>query len=156
MRFIKSNFKVTLASLKATTVIEVARSVFFAAGIFIIAGSVAALWDNVVFIRMSPISGYEYPLLLIESSLAGLYLGLRAPSCAIKTAGSGGVLGFLGIACPICNKLLMLLFGGNLLLTYFEPIRPIVGMLGIGMLFVALWEKLVLRAESLRSREAVI
>jgi len=98
---------------------------------------------------MTPVAGYEYPLLVIEPLLAGLYLGLRAPACSVKTAGSGGILGFLGIACPICNKLLMLLFGGNLLLTYFEPIRPIIGILGIALLFAALLQKLVRRADLL-------
>ena len=33
------------------------------------------------------------------------------------------MLGFFGVACPICNKILLLLFGGELLLTYYEPAR---------------------------------
>jgi hypothetical protein len=122
--------------------IELARSGLFAIGIFIVAGTVAALWSNPLFIRMTPTVGFEYFLLAIESGLAGLYLGLRSPACSVKAVGSGGLLGFLGIACPVCNKILMLLFGGNLLLTYFEPIRPFVGLAGVLLVSIALLQKL--------------
>jgi hypothetical protein len=57
------------------------------------------------------------------SLLGGLYVALRRPACADRTAGVGGAVSFLGIACPTCNKLLMLLFGGELLVSYFEPIE---------------------------------
>lgn len=136
------------ASLRSISAVEMTRSAFFAVGIFIIGGSVAALWNNALFVRMTPISGYEYLLLAIESALGGLYLGLKAPACSIGAAGSGSALGFLGIACPICNKLLMLLFGGQLLMTYFEPVRPYVGMLGIGFLGWALKQKLSRRCDT--------
>ncbi|WP_156926961.1 hypothetical protein [Azospirillum halopraeferens] len=33
------------------------------------------------------------------------------------------VLWFLGVACPTCNKLLLLVFGADLLLAHFEPYR---------------------------------
>lgn len=52
-------------------------------------------------------------------------------------AGVGGVLGFLGVACPVCNKILLLLFGGELLLTYFEPVRLYVAAVGTAILAVA-------------------
>lgn len=52
-------------------------------------------------------------------------------------AGVGGVLGFLGVACPVCNKILLLLFGGELLLTYFEPVRLYVAAAGTAILAVA-------------------
>lgn len=137
------------ASLRGISAVEMARSAFFAVGIYIIGGSVAALWNNALFIRMTPVAGYEYLLLAIESALGGLYLGLKAPACSLGAAGSGSALGFLGIACPVCNKLLMLLFGGQLLLTYFEPVRPYVGMLGIVFLGWALRQKLRRRSETL-------
>jgi len=105
-------------------------------------GTVAALWNNTLFIRMTPTSGFETGLLAVQSALLGLYVGVRRSSCALPTAGLGGTLGFLGAACPICNKLLMLVFGSQLLLTYFEPVRLYVGLAGILLTGLAVVQKL--------------
>ncbi len=102
-----------------------------ALGSFIALGAVAALWENPFFIRMTPVSGFEIAALLALALLLGVYVAIRRPFCSIKTVGTGGVLGFLGIACPVCNQILMFIFGGELLLTYFEPIRIYVAAAGV-------------------------
>lgn len=94
-------------------------------------GTVSAIWDNPLFIRMTPAGDAEIWILLVLSILIGVFIAIRRPVCSGKTAGAGGVLGFVGIACPICNKILLLVFGGDLLLTYFEPIRIYVAALGV-------------------------
>ena len=94
-------------------------------------GTVSALWDNPIFVRMTPAGGWEVALLAALSLLLGAYLVIRRPVCSVKAAGAGGVLGFLGVACPVCNKVLLVLFGGELLLTYFEPIRVYVAAAGV-------------------------
>jgi hypothetical protein len=109
-----------------------------ASAIFLSVGTVTALWPNPFFIRMTPTSGMELPLLAIEALLAGLYLGIRRTSCALPSAGAGGLLTFLGVACPICNKLLVLLFGSGLLLAYLEPYRSYLGAAGLALTAVAL------------------
>lgn len=106
-----------------------------ALGSFGALGTVSALWDNPLFIRMVPASGFELALLGLLSILFGVYVAIRRPFCGTKTATAGGVFGFIGVACPICNKILVLLFGGDLLLTYFEPVRIYVAAAGV--LFVA-------------------
>lgn len=113
---------------------------------FMLVGTVTALWSNPWFVRMTPAAGFEVALLAAQCLLGGLYLGIRAPSCGVKSAGSGSVLGMLGVACPICNKVLLAIFGSGLLLTYFEPIRLYVGLLGTGILLFALYRKLAARA----------
>ncbi len=115
-----------------------------ALGSFIALGAVAALWENPFFIRMTPVSGFETAALLALALLLGVYVAIRRPYCSIKTVGTGGVLGFLGIACPVCNQSLMFLFGGELLLTYFEPIRIYVAAAGVLIAALAVAREAVL------------
>ncbi len=102
-----------------------------ALGSFVALGTVAALWENPLFVRMTPAGDIEVVLLGLLSVLLGTYVAIRRPFCSAKTAGVGGVLGFIGVACPVCNKVLLLLFGGDLLLTYFEPVRIYVAAAGV-------------------------
>jgi len=114
---------------------QILKGLAVALGSFVALGTVAALWENPLFVRMTPAGDPEVVLLGLLSVLLGTYVAIRRPFCPAKTAGVGGVLGFIGVACPVCNKILMVLFGGDLLLTYFEPVRVYVA--GVGVLAVA-------------------
>lgn len=124
---------------------HVARGVVVAIVMFAGLGTTAALWENPLFMRMTPAGGFEIALLLLLSILAGLYVGLPQAGCGARTAGTGGVIGFLGIACPVCNKILVLLFGSALLMEYYEPARPYLALSGAGLLTIAIWLKLTRR-----------
>lgn len=115
---------------------RIAKGILVAVASFVGLGTVAALWDNPFFVRMTPAGGWEIGLLAALSATLGAYAAIHRPLCSIKGAGSGGFLGFVGVACPICNKIFVLVFGGELLMTYYEPIRIYVAVLG---LFIALW-----------------
>jgi len=39
--------------------------------------------------------------------------------------------GFLAFGCPICNALLLTLFSSSALMTYFDPYRPLLGVLSV-------------------------
>lgn len=117
---------------------RLAKGIAAATASFAGLGTVSALWDNPFFIRMTPAGGWEIGLLAALSLLLGAYVAIRRPACSVKAAGTGGVLGFLGIACPVCNKILLLLFGGELLLTYFEPVRVYVAAVGVIIMLAAL------------------
>ena len=108
---------------------------------FALLGTVSAIWPNPFFMRMTPTAGFEIVILSAQSVLVGLYMAIQAPACASRVAGAGSVLGFLGVACPVCNKLLVLAFGPALLLQYFEPVRLYVGVLGLAIIAYALWRK---------------
>lgn len=101
-------------------------------------GTVTALWPNPLFARMTPVQGFEVWLLLVQSVLIGLYVAVRRPHCRVRKAGIGSVVAFLGIACPTCNKILLLLFGSGLLLEYFEPARIYVAAAGVILTALAL------------------
>ena len=117
-----------------------------AAGTFGLLGTVSALWENPLFVRMTPAGDLEMALLALMSVLTGVYVMVKVPACSTGSAGLGGVMGFLGIACPTCNKILMLLFGGEALLTYYEPVRIYVAVAGASVLAVAvvhqMWRRL--------------
>lgn len=100
-----------------------AKGALVAIGSFAMLGTVAALWDNPFFVRMTPTSGFEVGLLALQALLLGIYVAIPVPACAVKLAGLGGIANYVGIACPICNKLLLFVFGASALLTYLEPVR---------------------------------
>jgi hypothetical protein len=113
-----------------------------AVGAFLALGTVAALWENPLFIRMTPAGGWEISLLAVMSVMSGVFIAIRRPFCSVKGAGAGGILGFLGVACPVCNKILLIIFGGELLMTYYEPVRIYLAALGallIGWMVVREW-----------------
>ena len=123
---------------------SVARGSFFAIGSFLVLGTAAALWPNPLFMRMTPTSGFEVALLAAQSVLLGVYLAIPVAACATKLAGIGGVANFLGVACPICNKVLLFLFGAQVLLTYLEPVRiylAAAGALITGITVVVRWRR---------------
>lgn len=105
------------------TVGSFAKGASVAIGSFAMLGTVAALWANPFFIRMTPTSGFEVALLALQALLLGVYVAIPVPACALKLASVGGIANYIGIACPICNKLLLFVFGANTLLTYLEPVR---------------------------------
>jgi hypothetical protein len=107
-------------------------------------GTVTAVWANPVFTRMTPIGIWEIPSLVLVAALTGIFAAVRRPACATGRAGLGGLASFLGIACPTCNKILMLVFGGEALMRWFDPVRPLMTLLGIGLLCMAIrneWKK---------------
>lgn len=108
---------------------------------FLVLGTVTAVWPNPVFVRMTPTQGFEVWLLAVQAVLVGIYVAIRRPMCPPRDAGLGSVLWFLGIACPTCNKLLLLVFGADLLLAHVEPYRLHLAVIGAAVTAAAVaWE----------------
>ena len=127
--------------LKQISLNEWLSTLIIASAAFLLLGAMTALWSNPFFMRMTEVSGWDYIILSFESLMIGLFFGIRAPHCATKKAGIGGVLGFVGFGCSICNKILLLLFGSSFLLSYFEPVWHYVGSLGILLFFSGLFQR---------------
>jgi hypothetical protein len=120
---------------------EALSALAWALGIFLALGTLTALWANPLFMRMTPVDGWDYVLLGAEAALAGLYLGLRGGACAVKRAGIGGLLGFVGFGCVLCNQVLLFVFGASFLLANVEPYRHLAGAVGILLLAWAVQRK---------------
>jgi hypothetical protein len=84
------------------------------------------------FGRMTPVEAYAVPVLVATSVLSGLlvatWLGVEGSTCPVqasRTGGAaGGVLAWLAIGCPVCNKLVLLALGTSGALTWFAPLQP--------------------------------
>ena len=131
--------------LKQLSLKEWLNTLIIASAAFLLLGTITALWNNSFFIRMTEVSVWDYIILSFESLLIGLFFGIQAPHCATKKAGIGGVLGFVGFGCSVCNKILLLLFGSGFLLSYFEPVRHYAGALGLLLFSYALIQRWFLR-----------
>lgn len=107
------------------------------------AGTVTALWSNPLFVRMTPSGTAELVLLALGATLIGVFTAVRRPICSVRRAGAGSVAAFLGIACPVCNKLLVLVVGAPLLMSYYEPVRLYVAAAGVLLLATAVIREIV-------------
>ncbi|NOZ80499.1 MAG: hypothetical protein GXP63_02405 [DPANN group archaeon] len=113
-------------------------------GLILLFGIPTALIPTPWFVRMIPSTFSDYAFLVLTAVLLGAYLGVHlykknsSPLCDTVSF-SGGLAGFLAFGCPICNQLLVLLFGTTALLAYLEPYRPILGSVSTAILAGALW-----------------
>jgi len=131
--------------LKQLSLKEWLSTLIIASAAFLLLGTITALWNNSFFIRMTEVNGLDYIILSFESLLIGLFFGIQAPHCATKKAGIGGILGFVGFGCSVCNKILLLLFGSSFLLSYFEPVRHYAGALGLLLFSYAIIQRWLLQ-----------
>ncbi len=118
-----------------------------ATGMFVLFGIVTDLIPNPWFARMVERTFFDYFFLTANSVLIGSYIALhfykKSSRVVCDTATySGGIVGFLAYGCPVCNKLLVLLLGTTALITYFEPLRPLLGVISLFLLTGALYFRL--------------
>jgi hypothetical protein len=115
--------------------------------LFLLFGIPTALIPTPWFSRMVGKTFLDYLFLIFSSILLGAYIGVHyykkntMKKCNVVTT-SGGVAGFLSFSCPVCNKILIILFGTTALMTYLEPYRPAIGFSSISILGLALYWRL--------------
>ena len=122
----------------------------------LVLGVVTALIPNPLFERMTPVTVsnvvfWVVPALLIGPLVASYVVQAQPGACDVgNRTVAGGVLSFLAVGCPLCNKVVVLAIGASGALTYFEPIQPVLGVLSVGLLGYALWLRLQRPARSPR------
>ena len=119
-----------------------------AIGTIAVIGLPTVLIPNPVFGRDVPPTWWAWPVLAVTAVLAGL-LGatyVRLPEAERTTAAkaglAGGILSYLAVGCPVCNKLALLALGYTGALQWFAPIQPWLAVAGMGLLGYALHRRL--------------
>lgn len=118
------------------------------AGTLLVIGTVAAIFDNPYFTRMTAVRVQDYVIWPATAVLVGLIAGSFAASRRPGHAGklvAGGVFADLAAGCPVCNKVVVLLIGTSGALTFFDPLQLWIGFGSLGLLG---WT-LLLRARSI-------
>lgn len=93
---------------------------------------------NPFYQRMTSVLWWQYPVWASTAVLAGLVLATyvrRVPGGSAAGVGvGGGVMSFLAVGCPICNKLVVALIGVGGALSFFAPLQPFLAAAGLMLL----------------------
>lgn len=103
-------------------------------GVFVLFGAVTGLLPNPVYVRMVSRTPADYLFLVATAAFAGAFVyqrSLAAEPIGDRLAAGGLVGGFLAFGCPICNAVLLALFSSSALMTYFDPLRPLLGAVSV-------------------------
>ena len=120
--------------------VSVLAAVAYAAAIAI----PTAIISTPFFRRMTPPTVWSWlfwllPALLFGPLAASYVAPLRRRTCWVEgTAAGAGLLSYLAVGCPICNKVVVALLGISGALTYFQPVQPLFGAVSVGLLAYAL------------------
>jgi len=120
------------------------RALLYFVAIFLVLAIPTALLSTPIidYVRMIPATPLDYAFLFATSLLSAVYLAIPKSECAENgKALGGGLAGFLAVSCPICNKLLVLIFGFDFAFGVLEPARPFLGILSIALLAYAIDKK---------------
>lgn len=119
------------------TRVAVLKGAAVGAGVFLLFGVVSGLVPNPLYVRMVPRTPVDYAFLTLTSLLAATYVIQKSslPECDGDACAYAGAVGsFLAVGCPTCNALLLALFSSSALMTYFDPLRPLFGVLAVSLL----------------------
>ncbi len=111
------------------------KSIFYGVLFFAVTGAVTGLIPNPLYVRMVSITALDYFFLFTTSFLAAAFFGKK--ECGVtegRLAKIGGVTGFFAFSCPICNAALLVFFSSSAIMTYFDPIRPFLGVVSTAVL----------------------
>ncbi len=126
------------------------RALAWTSAIALVTGIPTVLIPNSFFSRTIPTSSWQYLIWGLIAIVGGLTMAARklpGQSCSVEgktVAGSG--LGYLAVACSVCNKIVISLIGVSGALSYFAPLQPVLGAGALVLMLFAL--RRALRAAS--------
>ncbi len=110
--------------------------------VLLLVGIPSGVIANPFFVRPLEARPTDYVFLAVITALAvalGATYGVpRSCSPQDSKALGSGLLLFIGIGCPVCNKVVIALAGASGALTYFEPIQPLFSLAAVVLMGVAL------------------
>jgi len=148
---IRKNIETLAAGLSIYTPKAWAVTILAAAIGLAIIGLGTAIYENPFFVRMTPVRAQDYVIWILSSVLIGLIAGSYFVASSTSGDGKtlwGGLLSFLAVGCPTCNKLVVLMLGTTGALTFFAPLQLYIGIASVLLLG---WT-LVLRAKALADK----
>lgn len=105
---------------------------------FLIIGVPTDIIPNPMFGRDVPVRPWELPVLAATAVLTGLYFGLQRPGSAKSGPAIGGAgLAMFAVACPVCNKIVLLALGTSGALAFWQPLQPFLAGISLAALIVA-------------------
>ncbi len=111
----------------------------------LLVGLPTAVIPNPLFSRMIPTLWWNYPALAVTAVLAGIVIAtyVRTPTPRTSRTGTfGGVLSFLAVGCPVCNKFVLMALGTSGALTVWAPLQPFLALASVALLAVAAVKRL--------------
>ena len=114
-------------------------------------GLLAGVIPNPFTTRVLPVNVWKVLSVAVPAALTGplaaTYLVPWPTACRVGgRAGAGGVLSFLGAACPVCNRIVVAAIGVSGATDYFRPLQPVLGAgsaLLLGLALRARWRSRV-------------
>jgi MFS family permease len=110
------------------------KSLGVGVGAFLLFGVVTGLIPNPIYVRMVERTPADYVFLAATAAFAAAFVYQRSLTddpIGDRFAAGGIVGGFLAFGCPVCNAVLLGLFGSSALMTYFDPLRPLLGAVSV-------------------------
>ncbi|MEK7281483.1 MAG: hypothetical protein AAB037_03925, partial [Chloroflexota bacterium] len=106
-------------------------------GTLLLIGIPTVIVPNPFFTRIIPVRPQDYIIWMATGIMVGLIAGTFFTP--LRKAGqgkivSGGLLSFLAVGCPVCNKLVVLLLGFSGALTFFAPVQLYIGLASLVIL----------------------
>ena len=129
-----------------------------AAATAVAVGIPTAVIPTPLFSRAVPTQWWNHPTLVLTSVLAGLLIasytsGRPRPLAESQQSSDGrrlgpvgGLLAFLAVGCPVCNKLVLLLVGTSGALSLWAPLQPAIAVASVALLAVATVRRLATEA----------
>lgn len=132
-----------------------AASLVAGAVAYLAIGVPTALVASPVFGRTVAPRWWDHVVLVASSLLIGMIWASRTPAGPAAADGGdvaedadrrrsvlGGVLTYLAVGCPVCNKLALLALGAGGAMTWFAPVQPVLGAIAVALLAVTLRRRL--------------
>lgn len=106
-------------------------AVLAAVATFLVIGVPTDIVPNPIFGREVPVRPWEPYVLVLTSILTGLWFGLQRARAAspeqedssVPTLSAAG-LALFAVACPVCNKIVLIALGTSGALGFWEPLQP--------------------------------